>query len=151
MSGTEVVSGIHVACCVDAVILSDGSGSQKPGVPGSGQRSGSPSGLISQPRTIPMSHLLILLVYTLFFCRLHQKEAAFQFRGNSWLVHTDNFSIQLYGLSSTSRDPTVFVLINKMPSTICHLPLPLSGRTVWRILPTGRVSAVSALQHYPFT
>lgn len=91
---------------------------------------GSTSGFISQPSTIPVSHLLLLFVSTLFCFWLHQKESAFQFRGNSWLVHMDNFSLQLYGLSSTSRDPTVFVLINKMPSTICHLPLPLSGRTV---------------------
>lgn len=37
-------------------------------------------------------------------------------------VHTDNFSLQLWGFPCTSRDPTVFVLINKMPPTICHLP-----------------------------
>lgn len=35
MAGAEVVSRIHVACCVDAVVLSDSLVSQKPGIPGS--------------------------------------------------------------------------------------------------------------------
>lgn len=113
----------------DAVVLSDGLESQKPGIPGSSNSwQHQWLHLPTQHNTgVPSTTTVCLHSFSFW---LHQKESAFQFRGNSWLVHMDNFSLQLYGLSSTSRDPTVFVLINKMPSTICHLPLPLSGRTV---------------------